>query len=234
MPASVSFGKINNASMKYLFGIPYVNRPDLLRRAVDSVRSLWPHAVILDNSDTAELGRDSASWPIPIRRAAAGVPLSFSQSMNHLLALAAESDCAALLFMHNDAEAAEGTPEALLREVERAEAAGRNWGVAFTNYDTLAAIRLKAANRIGPWDTNLPQYFADNDYYRRLRLAGWEAIETKLPVLHHNDASSTIKSDPRRNFLNGVTFPLYAEYYRRKWGGEPGGEKFTQPFDGRL
>ncbi len=220
--------------MKYLLGIPFVNRPDLLRGALNSVRPLWPHAMILDNSDPAELSREAAAWPVPIRRAAAGVPLSFSQSLNHLTALATESGCDVLLFMHNDAEAAEGTPEALLRELETAEKAGRNWGVAFTNYDTLAAIRLKAANRIGPWDTNLPQYFADNDYYRRLRLAGFEILETKLPVLHHNDASSTIKSDARRNFLNGVTFPLYAEYYRRKWGGEPGREKSAQPFDGRL
>ena len=67
-----------------------------------------------------------------------------------------------------------------------------------------------------------------------MRLAGFEIIETGLEVTHHNEASSTIKSDAKRAFLNSVTFPLYAEYYRQKWGGDPGSEQFIQPFNSDL
>ncbi|MDT7604355.1 MAG: hypothetical protein QOF61_2352, partial [Acidobacteriota bacterium] len=35
--------------MKYIHGIPYVNRPDLLALAVESVRPLWANTVIIDN-----------------------------------------------------------------------------------------------------------------------------------------------------------------------------------------
>jgi predicted O-methyltransferase YrrM len=134
--------------------------------------------------------------------------------------------------MHNDAEAGEGTPERLLAAVTEAHEAGRAWGVAFTNYDTLAAFNAEALGCAGPWDATLPQYFADNDYYRRLRLCGYEAIDTGLPVAHHNGASSTVKSDPWRGHHNGVTFPIYGSYYAAKWGGPPGGESFDWPFDG--
>jgi hypothetical protein len=55
---------------------------------------------------------------------------------------------------------------------------------------------------IGEWDTVLPQYFSDCDYYRRVQLAGFELIETGLPVIHVDKGSNTLRSDPRREFLN--------------------------------
>ncbi len=213
--------------MRYLHGIPFVNREDLLSLAVASARPLWPHTIIVDNSAG---GLSPADWPVAVLRPS--LPLSFSQTMNLLQAEAAARSCDALLFMHNDAEAAAGTPERLLAALAEAHEARRRWGVAFTNYDTLAAFNTEAVACAGAWDTTLPQYFADNDYYRRLRLAGYEELCTGLPVTHHNDASSTVKSDPWRGHHNGVTFPLYAGYYAAKWGGAPGGESFDWPFDG--
>lgn len=228
LPVSARGGKV--APMKYLLGIPFVNRPDLLRRALASVRLLWPHAFILDNSPAGEIAASPADWPVAVKHVP-GVSLSFSQSMNFIQNAALAGDCEVCLFMHNDAEARPGVAKKLLDRLAAALAEGRNWGVAFTCYDTLAALNLRAVRKVGAWDSNLPQYFADNDYYRRLQLAGFEVIETGLPVLHHNDASSTIKSDAERAFLNAITFPLYEEYYRRKWGGTPGKETFIKSFN---
>jgi predicted O-methyltransferase YrrM len=204
-----------------------VNRPDLLALAVESVRPLWGHTIIIDNSDN---GLRAHEWPVPIVRPP--LPLTFSQTMCLLEREASRRGCDAVLFMHNDAEAAPETPERLLALVAEAQAARRRWGAFFTNYDTLAALSLEAARAVGGWDMTLPQYFSDNDYYRRLRLAGYEIVETALAVTHHNGASSTVKSEPRRAFLNGVTFPLYEGYYAAKWGGPPGGETFDWAFDG--
>lgn len=91
---------------------------------------------------------------------------------------------------------------------------------------------MEAFEAIGGWDTNLPWYYSDNDAYRRLKLAGWECIDTGLKVEHK--ASSTINSDSELNFLNSITFPLYGAYYARKWGGSPGNEIYTTPFNRRT
>ena len=213
--------------MSYLLGIPFVNRPDLLAAAVRSIEPCWPQALIVDN---AEELLDPAAWPIPLFRPP--VPLTFSQTMNLLQRLAVERGAEVVLLMHNDAEAAPGTPEALLAAAGAATAAGRRWGAIWTNYDALAAYSLRMVADVGQWDTTLPQYFADNDYYRRIVLAGYELVDSGLPVVHH--ASSTITTDPRRRFLNGITFPLYEQYYVAKWGGPPGGERFARPFDGAI
>jgi len=136
--------------------------------------------------------------------------------------------------MHNDAEAAVGTPERLLAIVEEAVTSKQRWGVVFTHYDTLAAFSMEMVRVVGQWDTTLPQYFADEDYYLRVRLAGYELINTGLPMIHHTNGSSTLKSDPRRRCLNSVTFPLYERYYTDKWGGLPRSETYDWPFNGTI
>jgi hypothetical protein len=215
--------------MQYLLGIPFANREDLLRRAIESVKPLWRHTVIVDNSET---GLIPSAWPTEV--IAPHVPLSFSQTMNLLQRLAAQRGCDVLFYMHNDAEPGSGTPERLLAAVEEALVSRPRWGVAFTHYDALAAANMAMVRDVGPWDTNLPQYFSDNDYYRRIRLAGWEVMETGLPVTHLEGGSSTIKSDARRLLLNSVTFPLYERYYVVKWGGPPERETYRRAFNGAL
>jgi hypothetical protein len=215
------------AQLRILLGIPVVADLDLLRRAVDSVESLWPHTVVVDNTDS---GLDHKAWPVELVRPC--VPLTFSQSMNLLQSLARERSCEALLFLHSDAAVPPGTAEAMLDVLRRAVLEQRRWGIAFTYYDAFAAFSVAMADDIGRWDTTLPHYFADEDYYRRVRLAGWEVIETGLPVIH--DPSSTIRSDEGRWRHNQVTYPLYERYYVAKWGGLPGHEAFARPFDGTL
>jgi len=216
--------------MKYLIGIPYVNRPDLLYLAVNSIKLFWPQAIVIDNSKNYDLRYDKQMSPeIPVYEPP--VPLTFSQTMNLLQRMALERQCQVLLFMHNDAEAHPGTPEAFLAVLQELQVSGRKWGIALTNYDTLAAFNMEAVMNVGIWDTVLPQYFADIDYYRRMRLAGYEEVITDLGVTHHNNASSTIKSDSDRMFLHHITFPLYERYYETKWGGKIGEERFNTPFN---
>ncbi len=212
-------------SPSVLLGIPHVARRDLLDRAIASVSHLLASTLVVDNSND-ELGRLSVEVASP------PVPLSFAQSMNLLRRVARERHRDVLVVLHSDAAPAPGTPERLLEIVADAECSGRQWGVVFTNYDAFAAFSLRMMDRVGPFDTNLPHYFADNDYYRRVRLAGFELVDTGLPVLH--DHSSTINSDRRRLFLNAVTFPLHERYYVAKWGGPPGEETFDAPFGGEV
>jgi len=215
--------------VKVIVGIFYVNRLDLLYRAVGSIRHCWPHTVVIDNSPGQELRRNPGLSSM-VTVYVPPVPLSHSQSQNLLQYWGAERNCDAVLYMHSDAEAHEGTPEAFLAMLERWLQEGHRWGIAFTNLDTLAAFRMEAVKAAGPWDTELPMYFSDQDWYRRVLLSGYEIAHTGLGVTHHNDGASTVKSDPYLTLLHQVTFPLYHSYYQRKWGGTLGQESYILPF----
>lgn len=215
--------------MKYLLAVGYVNRPDLLQQSLQSIKLFWLNTMIIDNSDHHDLRnipKISSKFPVfecPIH-------LNYSQIMNLLQRLAEERGCDVVMFIHNDAEAHPGTPEKFLDTIESLQREKRRWGITFTNYDILVAFNMEAVRTVGRWDTNFPQYFSDIDYYRRLNLAGYEHILTNLPVTHHV-GSITINSDPGRKLNTTVTFPLYQRYYEMKWGGPPGQEKFTTPFN---
>ena len=204
----------------YCAFIPYVNRPDLLKKAVDSSRSIHPR--VIDNSKTGEGARLYWSMYPP-------VPLSFSQTMNLMLRETRDNGAVICIWMHSDAEAAPGTCTELLRLAREYTASGRKWGVLFTNYDALSAINMTAADDVGEWDTNLQWYASDCDWYYRMKLCGWELVETNLPVYH--EPSQTLKADPLISAQVNAMFPYRTLYYAQKWGGNPGHEVFTRPFN---
>jgi hypothetical protein len=207
--------------------IPCVNRVDLLQKAIASVPldDRWQVEVI-NNTGAPVLDGIAAGDCNP------PVPLTASQSLNYMQVIAKEWESPFYFFMHNDAEAEPGTVEGLYQMARAKTENGDKWGVIFTYYDTLAAYNTAAFAEVGPWDQNLPQYFTDNCMYRRMRLAGYELAESHLPVKHVG--SQTIHSDPLRELVNSITFPIYLNYYQAKWGGPPGHEIFTVPFNGRF
>ncbi|EJW16607.1 glycosyltransferase family 2 protein [Paenibacillus alvei] len=214
--------------MRYVVGIPYVNRKDLLYRAIDSIELYRKHTYVLDNSPTRELRYDSElSRRVTVYEPP--VPLTFTQSMNWFQKVAADQEADAVFYMHNDAEAHPGTPEAFLAVLEELKNSGRKWGLALTNFDALAAYNMEAVRAAGSWDTVFSSYFADIDYHRRLRLAGYDEVFTGLAVDHH--VSSTRKSDARYNFIIDTTWPLYERYYELKWGGKMAEETYMTPFN---
>ena len=211
----------------YAAVMTYVNRPDLLERAVASMSDIAENLTIIDNSDD---GIDLRFPPAKYLRPTC--PLFFTQAINYALLDAKRRGCSFLLRQHSDAMAHPGVCLALVELARKLTAEGRKWGVIFTNYDTLGAFNLDLLEDVGLWDTVLPAYFSDNDYWRRVTLAGYEIVRTGFEVDH--EGSAVIRSDARLGFLNEVTFPLYHQYYLAKWGGAPGSETFNAPFNGRL
>jgi hypothetical protein len=206
----------------------YVNRPDLLKRAVASFPDLHPELSVVDNSgDGVELGeRELGAFVYE-----PDVPLSYTQSMNCILKDAIRRGKDFIIHFHSDATCT--NPEAvsqLLEYCRRMKAENRRWGCLYTFYDILWAINPVAMQDIGGWDTNFSAYFSDNDIKRRLNLVGWETIDTGIQGIDH-EGSATIRSDPKLEFLNSQTFPLHRQYYVWRWGGQPGEEKFTVPFN---
>jgi len=206
--------------------VPHVVREDLLAKAVDSIPEYHENLTIIDNSPNG-LQKGSYWWGDVLRPP---VPLSCSQTFNWIMRLTRERGHKICIWMHNDAEAGPGVAQGLLDFARKSTADSRKWGVLFTHYDTMCALNTDLIDVVGEWDVNLPQYATDNDYYRRVRLAGWECIDTNLTDVKH-EGSATINSDPMRKFVNSVTFPLYLYYYSQKWGGDVGREKFLTPFN---
>lgn len=216
---------MNNDYLAFIF---HVNREDLLLKAIDSVPELHSQLTVVDNSWEG-IEYDLTDIYPKIRVEKPPVPLSASQSINMALVEGKRAGCKFVLIMHEDAEAVDGSGGKLVEFTRGLEQEGRRWGVVFTAYDCLASLSVTATDEVGMWDQNLPQYYVDNDMYRRLALAGYEKVESQLPV--HHEPSQTLKSDPERQVINRVTFPLYGAYYAAKWGGSPGYETFLTAFN---
>jgi hypothetical protein len=206
---------------------PFVNRLDLLQNLIVSVQPLWDDFTIIDNS-----GKEIGAKPNQIKVFRPPVPLLFTQSMNWELEETLRRGKTFCIHMHNDAVIPDGTCERLLEYARNVNKQSDRWGVIYTLYDILCVYNPKVFEDIGGYDTVFPAYFSDNDYYRRMELAGWVRIDSGISVGHgpEGQGSQTINSDPYLRHLNGVTFPLYREYYRAKWGGVVGEERFTVPF----
>lgn len=203
--------------------IPFLNRPDLLKRAVDSVPiRMSTEPVILNNSGS----------PLPYEfhiYSAINVkpPKTFTQTQNLMLELAESRPF--YFFMHSDAEDNEGILDELF---DMARLQVGKWGAIFTAYDALACYNTEAMKAIGGWDENFSWYASDNDCYRRLRLAGYPTLESGLSVKH--TPSQTLNSDIKIKLAVDREIPAREAYYARKWGGQPGSEVYEVPFNGEA
>lgn len=205
--------------MRTFVGIPYVNRMDLLERAIACVPDSEP-VIVLNNSG------------VPVSPANAEVitplaALTFTQTMNAYQGIAVEREVRFWLFMHNDATA---SAEDFEKVITLAESTTLPWSVIFTNYDALAAFNVAAFKVIGPWDQTFTQYFADNDYYRRAVLSGYPQLNINDSTVKH-DHSQTLQADPHRRKANDFLFPAYQQYYIAKWGGDTHKETFSRPWN---
>ena len=211
--------------MKWRLFIPFVNRRDLLERALQSTST--PEVTVVDNSEHRELYADD-NFRSRYQVLCPPVPLSFSQTMNYITGIAEDLGLDTYLFMHNDAEVVGDGFRRFLSLIAKLPS---DWGVAFTNYDYLAAFNMVAVKQVGFWDwVRFPHYYADTDYYHRVRLAGFETIWVDdVDVIHHNDGSNTIKADSIRGHVENMLAETYRKIYVSKWGGRPEHERFVEP-----
>lgn len=215
--------------------IPYVNRPDLLARAIRSVEALWPALVVIDQSSDG-LRDDFWLDLTGARERMAGVfraptgAMHFTQMMNWAQQEAQASGASTLIFMHNDAEVTD--PRVIDTVLACSRAPGRT-GVVFTNFDAFCAFNVAAVSDVGPWDETFRWYFSDNDYYRRLRLQGWRTEDVGAEGVGHH-VSQTLQSDEAVKRSVDEGWRWHSDHYAHKWGGPPGAETYTIPYDGRA
>jgi GT2 family glycosyltransferase len=77
------------------------------------------------------------------------------------------------------------------------------------------AVGEDLVDRVGLFDERFyPAYFEDNDFERRVKLAGFPVTKLSLKVRHDN--SSTLKADPKLQEANSRTFVRNKKLYMRK------------------
>lgn len=84
---------------------------------------------------------------------------------------------------------------------------------------------------IGWFDTNFkPAYFEDNDYNMRITTAGFKSGFLHSAWFYHY-GSQTQNNTGNESVVTPPLFEANRSYYIDKWGGAPGQEKFTMPFN---
>ena len=198
--------------------IPYVNRPDMLKRVLSNIPTEHTEAIVINNS--GEYLYVNCKMLIP------PVPLTFTQSQNWMLALAKHFKWPFYMWVHCDALL---EPDSVGRLYEKAMeecAKGTKWGAIYTLYDVLCAYTVEAMEVVGGYDTLFFDYASDCDFYRRLDLAGYARLESGIQI-GHDQGSQTIRSDPAQNRRVGIQVDYRGRLYRAMWGGDPGKETFA-------
>ena len=104
-------------------------------------------------------------------------------------------------------------------------------GAGLSDVHNLALFKKEIMEKIGYIDVNFyPAYYEDNDYVRRAVYAELESCRVTSAIYFHF-WSRTIHQGS-----GGSTheyFQMNRNFYRKKWGGDFGKEKWGVPFDGK-
>lgn len=205
-----------------VLGVPVLNRYDLLARLLASAErsSVVPDLVIVvDNG-----GRFDGNTTLPLLVIAPGRNIGVAASWNTIIERARALDAKRIMISNDDIEL---DPSTIARVLAEDADVVRAPGFAFF------AMRPSVVDRVGWFDEQFfPAYFDDNDFDRRLRLAGVN-IEDPQGVPIHHEGSATLHSLPmEKQHKFSRRFEELRAYYEQKWGGWPGKEKFDRAFDG--
>jgi hypothetical protein len=229
--------------------IPFVNRPDLLWNAIKSLGIHAGSVVVVDNSPQQDAEkqlygqgvlsetcqkRGDLYWVttkdagVEFAILKPSVPLFTAQTFNLVNSLGARDGWC--MFMHNDAEASEEVWEAVAAKAEELFVDGSKTAAVFTIFDAFCAFNCKCYNSIGGYDATFQTYFVDDDVMLRMRRAGFEFVSDFMRDKVKHFGSATIRSDEYLKRENDAMHELRHQYYQKKWGGEPGNEAFSTPF----
>lgn len=134
-----------------------------------------------------------------------------------------------LILANDDVQFAPDTIERLVAAAETLPEAGIVSAVAGERF-CCYLLRWAAYQEVGPFDEQFaPAYFEDNDYARRLVLAGWELAVAPSAVQHAG--SQTIASYAGAEAeAHHRAFRLNEARFVAKWGGPPHRETFDTPY----
>lgn len=90
-------------------------------------------------------------------------------------------------------------------------------------------ITKRSYGIVGEFDENFsPAYFEDNDYCHRVLLSGLSIVRSQNAGFYHYKSKT---QNEGRGVVQPHQFNNNRNYFVRKWGGLPGAEKYTTPFN---
>lgn len=217
-----------------ILAIPVLNRGDMLLRCIRSIDFPIEKLVLVNNGDdqsvAAAIEQLEGESDFNIRSYKPPFNLGCGPSWNWIIK---NNPAPYWLLVGNDIEF---TPGDLQKIAEFVDAhpdyviMPANWG------HSLFAVTPACIERVGWFDPNFyPAYCEDQDQMYRIKLA--DAPWQDVPDVHaiHGEpplwGSTTVWSDPVLNKLCAKTQANNHRYYEIKWGGQPGKEKFTHPYN---
>ncbi len=223
-----------------VIGIPYINRPDLLRRLCNSLQ-LQGYSGDFDYIFVWNTKFDKGNWPSD---SIGLVENHLIYSCGHNLGVSASWNAIIKstplapywLILNSDVELGQNDLAKIKNFVEpRLHTHGLLWAWGFSAF----VITPLALETIGFFDENIyPAYLEDCDYHYRAKLAGFQCENVpNLGLLHGElvdgkiQGSRAIGSDVKMLRENGRTHQGNFDYYRQKWGGINGEEIYIYPFN---
>jgi len=119
-------------------------------------------------------------------------------------------------------EAAEQSPETVIFETAH----------PIGGFSTFFVNKPEEWLAMGGFDELLsPAYFEDNDCRWRLKLAGKPVVPVELEGWSHDNSSTLHSGSIMHQRTHWCCFERNKMYYQAKWGGLPGCEQFSSPFN---
>lgn len=204
-------------------GIPTINRADLLDNALQLYAERWygHHQFIVDNGNQ-KIKTYSREQRIMVMPKNLGVPASW----NYMAKNAFINGYTHIAILNDDIEVHK-TAQEISEFIEN------NPADFYQGTGTWCNIILPQATfeKVGEFDEGFAvAYYEDNDYAYRLKLAGLKVLADPFfnPEVYRN--SQTIAKNQTLN----KHFTANQNRFKDKWGGMPGSERFTEPFNGKA
>lgn len=192
--------------------------------------------ILIDNTDDDSIGIEFGGCVYAVLRQGRNSGVAHSWNAGVRIALVAGAEmvtiCSTSLRFNDGAEG-------LCRTADLATENGQfPYGFESMNGWRCITFNKRTLVDVGPFDERFsPAYFEDNDYIWRMRCAGilepagGDRSLRKVPWVGALKYDVVEDAHAIKNCDIVVDFVSLREYYSSKWGGPPGEEQFTIPFD---
>lgn len=208
------------------------NRHDLLERMLRSIDEPVERGLVVDNARTDLVLPEfmGPEWRVFMPPFAS---LGYPGSINFLVSQT--FDAPWWFWASNDVVFGPGDLAAIVKLMDEAGPAPR----LVTNDYSWGAINRAVVDRVGLFDewSFYPIYFDDMSFGYSCKLGGVEWVRYTGSITQGADGfanSLTIQSDPDVKAKNGRSWPINEAAYVAKWGGLPGHETYTSPWNSGL
>lgn len=209
--------------------VPVVSRFDLLEQMVASIDHRIGSLVIVDNSvsgyslPSCPPSVDSVQYLRPL------IGLGYPGGIN--AGISQTPDAPWWMWASKDVTWGPGDLANIAALAESARGPRMVTGSDRRLRNVYGAANLACFEAVGLFDewTFFPIYFDDDDMEYRCRQGGVEWVTYDGQIAHAG--SATINSSIEAARANSLTFQENARRYVAKWGGPPGSERFSRPWD---